>query len=30
MHLRDLPENHLKRVKEVPFTFHEYRVQVPI
>ena len=26
MHLRDLPENHLKRVKEVPFAFQEYRV----
>jgi hypothetical protein len=21
LHLRDLPENHLKRVKEVPFAF---------
>jgi len=26
LHLRDLPENHLKRAKEVPFEFHEYRV----
>lgn len=26
LHLRDLPENHLKRVKEVPFAFDEYRV----
>jgi hypothetical protein len=26
LHLRDLPENHLKRVKEVPFAFNEYRV----
>lgn len=26
LHLRDLPENHLKRVKEVPFSFNEYRV----
>lgn len=28
MHLRDLPANHLKRVKEVPFAFHEYRVSL--
>ena len=26
MQLRDLPENHLKRCKEVPFEFHDYRV----
>jgi hypothetical protein len=26
MNLRDLPENHIKRTKEVPFAFHEYRV----
>lgn len=25
MNLRDLPENHLKRCKEVPFEFEEYR-----
>jgi hypothetical protein len=30
MHLRDLPENHLKRVKEVPFAFNEYRVRLPL
>lgn len=28
LQLRDLPENHIKRVKEVPFEFHEYRVAV--
>lgn len=28
MSLRDLPENHLKRCKEVPFEFEEYRVSI--
>ena len=28
LHLRDLPQNHLKRCKEVPFQFHEYRVSL--
>ena len=26
LHLRDLPENHIKRTKEVPFEFHDYKV----
>ena len=26
LHLRDLPENHIKKVKAMPFKFEDYRV----
>ena len=26
MHIRDLPENHVKQVKAMPFKFEDYRV----
>lgn len=29
LHLRDLPENHLKAASNVPFKFEEYRVPQP-